>query len=147
MRKAIIRGTGSGGERTTAYINANNAVFDVEIIGYSDGDPQKWGGYFLDKRIYSPGELENLDYDILVIGSGMYHEIRKELLGSGVPEDKVYSWHELYTEYQYQKKYGCTGKKKRSGDPLSDLVVYTANMGNYDELCDPLYVDDKIQYV
>lgn len=85
MIKVLIFGASKGGERVKNIIDDDK----VEIVGYLDNDESKHGGYFFEKEIFPVNEIEGIDYDYILIGSGRLEEINKQLLDKGIKKDKI----------------------------------------------------------
>lgn len=86
MERALIFGTGSTGRRVFDEIKNS-----VQIIGFLDNDPAKWGGYIEDVPIIGNGEgLDEAGYDEIIICSlpGM-KAIQKQLMDLGVQSHKI----------------------------------------------------------
>ena len=89
--KILIFGTGQKAkEYVTIYFKE---IFEkIDVIGYVDNDAKKWGGWFLDKPIYSPKDISSLEYDkiILCLKDEFYEEVYKQLLiEMQIPENKI----------------------------------------------------------
>ena len=67
----------------------------------------------------------------------------------GIDFEKVFSLedykHKCYADYQYRKRHNSCKKQNAVFDKR--IVVYTAITGNYDELKEPIFIDQNIDYV
>lgn len=148
--KLIIWGTGKGSANITEYINGYIKTLDIEILAYADNNPDMWDIVYNGKSVLSPKNICKYGYDFIVIASVKHKVIKKQCIEEiGLPADKIITSYELrrslYALNQYYEKY-----KKQDNyikTDVSEIVVYTANFGNYDDLKDPLYIDENIKYV
>lgn len=159
MEKIVVHGTGSGSEKLIQAMEKDRELFEARIVCFSDNDPCKQGTVFCGKTVCSPADLADLEYDFLVIASVKQKEIRKGLTEQyGLEPDKMYSKKEYcrkcLTGRLYRDRYGGREKEKLRCGGLADkivqakkIVVYTANIGKYDEVQEPLVRDDRIDYV
>lgn len=85
MLKVIIFGAGGGGKRIGRWVDHQQA----EIIAYADNDLKKKGQTINGVRIIAPGSIRRYEYDYIIIASSFYSEITPQLIGSGVPEEKI----------------------------------------------------------
>lgn len=149
--KILIWGTGKGSKNATNYILMHKEMQDTEIIAYADNNLEMWGIVFLSKKVVSPAEICKLEFDYVVIASVKYEIIKQQCIDDiGIPEYKIITPTELYRKeyarYQYKQRY----QEEKDYKPVNNIgkvVVYTANIDNYDILEDPLVTDDDIEYI
>ncbi len=61
-----------------------------DVIAFSDNNKQLWGQYIYDKKIISPDELTDIQYDYIYIASNYgYRDIYMQLCLMGIEEDKI----------------------------------------------------------
>lgn len=161
MQKIVIHGTGSGSEKLLKLREENIELCLGEIVCFTDNNPQKQGTQFHGKDVISPRQLKERDYDFVIIASTKHEEIKKNLIEEyEIAPDKLYSKTEYlrksFAAYQYKIRYGAEDGKKYNlqSSRLSSeitrtpkIVVYTANIGKYDVLPEPLAQDSRIDYV
>lgn len=159
MERIVIHGTGSGSENLLKLREENIELCPGEIVCFTDNDPQKQGTQFHGKDIFSPHRLTEKDYDFIIIASTKHDEIKRNLIEEySIAPHKLYSKAEYlrksFANYQYKLRYGAASGGKRFFQGLSaeitrtpKIVVYTANIGKYDILPEPLVQDDRIDYV
>lgn len=72
MWNIIIWGTGEA----ASVIAPNTELYNdnINIIGYADSYSKKWGKIFQGKRIYSPLEVTNMQFDSIVISSEKFYD-------------------------------------------------------------------------
>ena len=61
----------------------------VVVIGFIDNDKKKTGTKYQGFPVFSPSDLENLEYDFILITSMYLTEIHSQLLDIGIAEDKI----------------------------------------------------------
>lgn len=84
MKRIVVFGTG---KYWNHYKTAKRE--DVFIVALLDNDPQKIGTIIDGIKVYSPSQLGSIDFDEILLLSGYYHEMRKQLKSLGVPSEKV----------------------------------------------------------
>ena len=86
LMRVVIYGAGLSGRQV--YKNIKE---DVHVIGFLDGNPDKKGHMIVDGLKCAGGveSLSEMDYDHIYIASRFWKDIKKTLLDSGVPEDKL----------------------------------------------------------
>lgn len=89
--RVLIFGTGRGGEITINAIDKFNEDFqgEIEIIGFADNNNTKWGNEFFNKMIYDPKQMNHGSFDIILIASIAYEEIKKQLENMGIQNDSI----------------------------------------------------------
>lgn len=154
--KIIVFSTGS---RCEYLLKLNKYAFELnEIVAFADNDKKKHGSLFHGKKIISPQEIKNYEYDIIYIANILYYdEIFSQLTdGLGIDADKVksedylqiwFSKREHKRHYQRLLQNSDLEEKDNSDIEMCKMVVYTAIFGGYDHLKDPEFVDKNIDYV
>ena len=61
----------------------------VQVIGFIDNESKKIGTKYQGFPVFSPSDLENLEYDFILITSMYLTEIHSQLLNIGIAEDKI----------------------------------------------------------
>ncbi|MDE6760101.1 MAG: DUF616 domain-containing protein [Lachnospiraceae bacterium] len=148
--RLIFWGTGTGSIHAVEYISDYVEMANIEILAYVDNNSDMWGKCFNGKKVVSPKEICEYEYDYIVIASVKHPIIKKQCVEDlQLPIDKILSSEELcrklYALHQYKKRY--KEEKKKENADVGKIVVYTANFGGYDDLQDPLYVDENIKYI
>ena len=146
--KVIVFGTGGKCEKWIQ--NLLEIDNDTEIVCFVDNNKEKWNSLFRGKEVLPPEEVKKHENVTIVIASSFYKEISKQLsVEYGVDKGRIVTVEEYYrfryTKKKYFERYGqnlCEEPKKIKGK----IAVYTANIGKYDTLLDPRYVDDSIDY-
>lgn len=88
MNRILIFGTGSSADKL--LMNVRKDV--TEILGFLDNSIEKQGKEYRGHRIYAPAQAGGFEYDGIVIASVKYKQITEQLVGLGVPEEKIYSY-------------------------------------------------------
>lgn len=78
MSNIVLFGASKLGSLAYQYIENNE-----NVVGFIDNDQSKWGTTFLNLPVYSPSELINNDYKV-VISSSYKDEIINQLEGMGI---------------------------------------------------------------
>lgn len=60
-----------------------------KVLGFIDNDPEKWGGSFCGKTVFSPEELKRGGFDAILITSSFYMEISEQLEEIGISNYQV----------------------------------------------------------
>lgn len=94
--KIFIFGTGLFYQRN----KCNEDLADKEIVGFIDNDKNKQGTIFEGKKIISPDEIETFHFDKIFIMSMNYKEIKQQLIGLNISEEKVV----IYTDARTKLK-------------------------------------------
>lgn len=90
MKKGmIVFGTGAVYQRNISILKR------IPIIALLDNNIEKRGKFINGVKIYLPGELEQLEYDIIVLMSDYWTDMRSQLLKLGVPSDKIIAYGDL----------------------------------------------------
>lgn len=85
MKRIIIFGTSVSAEKIYCNIKKDAA----EIIAFLDNDQKKQGKLFHEVNIVSPAEGVKLEFDYIVIASGKYDIMGRQLVKLGVDERKI----------------------------------------------------------
>ncbi|TLT08742.1 hypothetical protein FE243_02245 [Aliarcobacter thereius] len=86
MKNILLFGTGDGAKK---YLLKNGA--NLRIIAAFDNDIKKHGTFFEDIRIYSPKEINNFDFDEIVIVSQWAKDIYEQLINElKIDKNKIY---------------------------------------------------------
>ena len=153
----LLWGAGQDGVKLSKLYRYYPNIYNDDIVGVVDSNSQKWGEVLFGKEIMNPASIASSKWDKIVIASTIYGAaIRKLLIDDyKIPSDYILSFQDYrygkVIHYQYDtnlKKNEAHGKcdtyrpfNKRS------LVVYTAIIGDYDDLRDPLIVEPGVSYV
>ena len=140
------------------FYNANRkmenfpGVFNDEIISYVDNDPKLWGRKCNGKIIIPPKYIRDISYDKIIITSIYEKQIKKQLIDElNVDEEKIMLFNDYFmikfAENEYKIKYSDFDVQNRLGFDMRKIVVYTAIIGDYDDLKEPEFVDSTITYV
>lgn len=100
----VLFGTGD-------YYNRYKHWFaELEVVCVLDNDPQKQGTVIDGYYIMKPSDIDNVEYDVVVILSFYFTEIKKKLIEVGVSEDKIfhfYDLHELFSKEKHSTNIKC----------------------------------------
>lgn len=127
--------------------------FNDQYVAVVDNNSILWDKEFHSLKIISPLKLKELTVDIFVITSNIYEiEIKNQLkYDLNVSEYKIYSFEEYkrksFAKWRYDNRYYANDETYNKSFDLKKVIVYTAITGQYDNLKEPLYKDDKLTYV
>ena len=66
-KKIIVWGTGNWASEMWPFYKQMAQSENIQIIGFIDNNPEKWGGTFKNLPVYSPNDLKKLKYDYISI--------------------------------------------------------------------------------
>lgn len=72
MLKAVVFGATDEAKLINEAIEAK-----YDVIAYCDNNKNKWGKILHNRKIYSPAEIVNTEYDMIVINSMSIDEISR----------------------------------------------------------------------
>lgn len=153
--RIVIYGTGKGASGLLEEIRNDKLRFKDETVGIIDSKSKKWGEYFEGMVIYSPAQISEINFDYIIIASVYLQEITKDLIEKyGVSKENILSKAEYlratYAKKQYSlyyKRASSQMRKYKENKFLGKMIVYTAILGKYDELKEPTFISDSIDYV
>ncbi len=93
----IIFGTGEYYKRYKRWFR------DLDVVALLDNDPQKQGSIIDGRKIITPSHISEYEYDAIVILSFYAKEMKTQLIGLGVPEDKIYHFFDLHELFMKEK--------------------------------------------
>lgn len=101
MIKLMIFGTGENANKVTCLLNRS----DFEVVAYLDNDCDKQNTLYKNKyKIISPTDINEYQYDKIVICSSAYDEIRNQLIQEqGIEEATIED--QFYINKYYLQKY------------------------------------------
>ena len=150
--KVAFWGAGAYASRTWKQMK-KLPFFNDQYIAFIDKNKELWGSYLDFVKIVAPSSIDKMAIDIFVIMSDKYgEEIKNYIIYEiGIREEKVYLFDEYkrrcYAQWIYLKSGMNLIKKKERYFDLKNIVIYTAITGGYDDLKEPLFVDDSLTYV
>ncbi len=86
----IIFGTGEYYKRYRRWFR------NLDVVAILDNDPKKQGSIIDGYRIITPAHIYEYEYDAIVILSFYVKEMKMQLMGLGIPEDKIYHFYDLH---------------------------------------------------
>lgn len=84
QEKVLIFGLG---EIFKEFIVQESKKYD--IVGFSDNDQEKIGKTILEKKVIHPKDIPKTKFDVVIITSSYFNEIRLELINLGIPKEKI----------------------------------------------------------
>lgn len=82
--KILLFGASEAGKKSL-----NNLSSKVDVIGFLDNDIKKWNNKLNHKIVYSPDDLNKLDYDFIVITSMYVAQIYEQLSNLKIDPEKI----------------------------------------------------------
>lgn len=107
-RKIIIFGLG----RKFAYEKERIENYADSIVAYCDNDSQRWGEKIGESYVISPSEIQQTDFDYIVVTSDSYKEISVQLLSLGVMSEKIIHCNEFFCQEQHGEVYEFSKTEK-----------------------------------
>lgn len=120
--KILVFGTGTGAQNVMKTVGDEGA-----IIGFVDNNKERQGLLFFDKLVYSPEEINNLNYDKIMICSVAYDVIKKQLLDMGILEEHIVDKSYFHLK-RFIKKY-TNDEKYRNNPEIRNIVAYVKKRG------------------
>ena len=87
MVKLILFGAGGGGKKVFQIIDYKK----TKIVAFVDNDPGRVGKKLEGIVVVSPDEINDYEYDWILISSTFYEDITKQLIGLGINKKKIIS--------------------------------------------------------
>lgn len=150
-KRAIIYGTGHRGRMMLELINN---LENFEVVGIIDGDTNKHGQKFYDYVIQEPQAILELKFDCILVASVFFDEIKEKLrcflseIQLELVVDAKITLEKYYIEKELRKQgFIYDETPNRIINQNEKIVIYTALFGNYDDLLEPEYIDDNIDYI
>ncbi len=103
----ILFGTGDCCERYRKWFSED------EIVCYADNAESKQGTYIDGIPVKAPAQAMQLSFDLIVVMSYYYDEIRQQLISMGVKEDKIIHFRRLWTLPEMKER----AKKSAAAEP------------------------------
>lgn len=157
MAKLMLFGAGN----TTRHLFSDRRFqlcLDVqqdEIVGIIDNDIKKRGQFIQGIPIQGIEEVASAAWDYIVISSIYHSEIREQLIDVlHISDERIMNiddfLNDRFARYQYTRNKDRNEKNNaaylQKFNPQS-AVVYTAIIGDYDQLKEPCFVDENLKYV
>ena len=136
-------------------IQDQSNIFDDIIVGVIDNDMKKSGNYICGYLVSNVKKLSVLSFDLIVVASSGIEEIslqlkeRFSIVSEKIISDKDYRRKKI-SEYQFKRNYAKKleiSSNACSGFSRDSVVVYTAIIGDYDDLHNPEYVNPNWKYI
>lgn len=87
MIDIIIFGTGLASQEISKFLTEK-----VNLVAYVDNNSSKWNSLFSGKKIISPKELLNRNFDYIIVASSFYQEIEKQLLDMKIVHEQIINY-------------------------------------------------------
>lgn len=97
MKRVLVFGTGTGWQKIKNLLDYKK----ICIEAFVDNNKSKVGKILEGKKIVSPYEIANYQYDFILIASQFYEEITKQLLDLKVSSDKIIPFYKRASIFLY----------------------------------------------
>lgn len=116
--RVVVFGTGYIFKKYIDEVEADN-----QVVAILDNNVKTQGEYVKNHEVVSPDRIVYLEYDYVILMSDYAVDMRKQLLGLGVPKDKIIH----YKEYVYMP---VAGLKEPAGKRMEKKVmIITSSIG------------------
>ncbi len=152
MNDVVFWGTGYKAKELLDLYVESRLYSDDRLVLFCDSNPEKQGALFFGYPVVSPDELMNQRFDTLVIANMYISDIRRVIEERSIcPMKKVLSIEEyravIHAKKQYYRRYGRVHSFNDSSFCEKKTKVFTAIIGDYDNLYDPLFNSPNIEYI
>lgn len=98
---------------------------NIEIVAYADNNESLWGTTLDGCVVVAPQNIEKMQYNMILIMSTYGEEIYKQLIGLGVPWERIKPWEVFHTEMASGARKTFQGKNDDGNGRKSILVIST----------------------
>lgn len=120
--KFVIFGTGK------YFLNRKKQLFQLcenaEIICYIDNNANE-SIIFEDKKVLKPYQLNNIEYDKILLMSRSYLEMKSQLIDLGYAEEAIWTWDQFICEMSHGKFEFFCGESGNKKNNKSILMIST----------------------
>lgn len=131
--KIFIYGTGNGAVK---YYNSIKKDY-VEVLGFLDSDKSKEGSNLLNKRVFHPESIKDIEYDYIMIAS-QYIEIYDFLLQHG------FKYKKIIQIYDFEEIINIQFEKFKIGQEISDMHSAKYVLSRMIEYSKKEFLDDEM---
>ena len=156
MERIVYFGAGQVFEEWKDQIVYFEEQPNIFSYGIMDNNEKLWGSMLYDREIIQPQKIDACDYYIIMT-SRYFEEIKHQLIECYKIEPEKIIWFDVY----FRSKYPVIQYRKKYGDVYSDrekqvlnmqfntdkIMVYTGIIGDYDQLKEPLFTSENIEYI
>lgn len=155
MGKIVIFGAGKIATDFLLKYELQRKIYDDIIVGVVDNDTSKAGSNICSRKIVVPDILRELSYDYIVIACNFYEEITHQLRRDyAIDSKRILSCRDYcrkkISKYQYRRNIEQNQLHTAANwipfNPKS-TIIYTAIMGDYDDLHAPVVINPELKYV
>lgn len=152
-KRICFFGCGDAAQVFIRYAKEHAFVFPEEQIVFSDNNSAIWGRNFMGFPVIPPRDIQKENIDSIVISSEKYSDLILNQLVEDyhIPISNIETLSNYRSkkviDYAYSQRYGNNYASPKFQNSCGKIVVYTAIMGDCDNLKDPEVIDDDITYV
>lgn len=152
MSRIIMFGAGEYARDIIGKVDSISQIYANDDIVFCDNNPCLWGKSLEGREIISPADINVEETDYFVITSIYAKQISRQLIQEiKVDADRILTYREYagkrYAQWIYSLRYEKTEQNAQKCFNAQNIVVYTAIMGEYDELKEPEYTGKGVSYV
>lgn len=122
LLKIIVFGVGKFYNNRKAQLASYR---NIEIVAFADNKESLWGSSLDGCVVVAPQDIEKIQHDMIVIMSTYGEEIYGQLIGLGVPWERIRPWEVFYTEMASGAWKTFRGKNDDGNGRQSILVIST----------------------
>lgn len=126
----IIFGTGSSSSKVKRILNSNT----TKLVGYADNNIKIQDTFIEDVPVYSPNQLNKIEFDYIIIGSIYFDEIYEQLINLRIGQTKIINIYE-YIRYN-DVKLSLAGAKDKDVNTLITGISYARYGYDEENLCE-----------
>lgn len=144
MYKVLVFGTGNGAEKLKSRIKN-----EINVLAYVDNDKNKIGSHIDYKKVISPSEIINYNYDYIIIASDFYEEISMQLINLNINKNKIIEFFNINSNLINDTPLKILIKKDLFVRNLLSKIYLHGNGIEIGALHNPLWKTDdvKVRYV
>lgn len=150
MENIIFYGTGKTAQR---LLEKTRTIQTCRVIAIIDGNADKRNQLFYGFKIEMSADITKYDFDKLIIASVFHEEIRKRLeeeypdMRNKIVTNAVKYLQGCWLKQEAARHYKNYARGESCFSGSGRVVVYTAIVGDYDELKEPDVIDERVHYV
>lgn len=103
-------------------------VENIQICAFLDNNKERRGTFLDNIPIFSPQDLNNINYDYIVLMSGQAPEMYEQLIEKEVERSKILYWEEFNAKFYPRKKNYCV-KDCKNTEYRKKVLIITSNIG------------------
>lgn len=102
----------------------------LNVVAYLDNNEKLWGNQWGNVPVMSPLSIAGLSYDKIVLTTVYVKDMKEQMIGLGVPKEKIILWDEFFSRAQ-QGTFLTYGAKSQSGSSGKSRLLLISVELNY----------------